>query len=333
MRTTALLLLIALTACASNTPEAPVFIADFTARSTAVECEPIPSLTARGGEIQDVTMASDSTFLILYDREVALVGPDLEPRHLIPLDTAGPSGLQMPSGVALLGDSLLYIADKIQTKLEVLDLQGRGRGTIHLDFAPQHLQRVGDQLLITPFVISNHPRSLLFTLEGEQVRSLPVATARYQDGLVNIFANTAYVASYPDGRIILTRNLIIPFAEELTLEAPVATRIPLPLPDGMQDRYGWLPTSRVTEADANNFLFATLAAAPDQRTGDLIYLTKTGRANEQGNEKALIRVDSKLRFLRSYLLDRNAVQLAYLSEQNLSLIATTEDEWFSCSTP
>jgi hypothetical protein len=335
MRFIALLLLIAPIACASVVPEDPVFIDGFIARSTAVRCEPVPSLNARRSPVRDLVMASDTSFLILYDqdRDAAVVGPDLELRHLIALPAGGPNGVQMPAGIALLGDSLLYISDQTRMRLQAFDLSGRGQGTVQLDFAPQGLRLAGDRLLISPFVIMNHPRSLLFALEGGRAYELPIATARYQDGLINVFANTVSVAPYPDGRLVLTHNMIIPFARVLTPGDDASATVPLPLPDGVRDRYGWLPTAAVVEADAEKLLFAAIASAPDPRTGDLIYLTKTGRENERGSEKALIRVDRELRFLRSYLLDVNAIRMAYLSEQNISLVVTTEDEWYSCHTP
>lgn len=335
MRSIALLLLVALAACASGIPEDPVFIDDFTGRSTAVRCEPVPSLNERPSGIGTVVTLSDTSFLILYDqeRQVALVGPDLIPRHLISFDTEDLDGIEMPSGAALLGDSLLYIADQTRMRLKTFDLQGRELDTIQLDFAPQSLWPAGESLLLSPFVIGGHPRTLLYHLDGGKARELPVVTARYNDGLVNSLANTASVAHFPDGRIVLTHTIVIPFAQVLTLDAANSTTVPLPLPDIVRERYGWLPASRVTEADGDRFLFATIASAPDERTGDLLYLTKSGRTSERGSEKAVIRVDSQLRFLRSYLLDVNAAHMAYLAEQGISLIATMEDEWYSCSTP
>lgn len=335
MRTTVLLLLVALAACASGIPEEPVFIDDFIAHSTPVRCEPVPALNARRSKIGAVATLSDTSALILYDQDrvVAIVGPDLEPRHLIDFTSDDSDGIGMPSGAALLGDSLLYIADKTRMRLKVFDLQGRERKTIPLDFPPQGLWRAGERLLITPFVIGSQPRTLLYAMEDDRTSRLPIATARYTDGLINTLANSASVAYYPDGRTILTHAVVIPFAQVLNLETGPPTRAPLPLPDLVRERYGWLPTSRVTAADANRLLFATIASAPDQRTGDLLYLTKTGRSNENGGEKTIIRVDPELRFRRSYLLDVNAAHMAYLAGQGISLVANMEDEWYSCTTP
>jgi hypothetical protein len=338
MRSCTLLLSIAslaLAACAASVPEDPVFIDGFISGSVLVHCEPVPGLTADRLAIRDVVTASDSSFLILYADagKVAVVGPDLEPLHLVTLDTDGPNGIRMPSGAALFGDTLLYIADQAEMKVEALDLQGRSRGTSRLDFAPESLLRVGDQLLITPFVIGNHPRSLLVTLEDGKARGLPIATARYRDGMINTLANRARVATFPNGRIVLAHTMMIPFIHQLTLAGQSPVVAPLPLPDGISDRYGWLPTSTVTEADKDNILVAAIAAAPDLSTGDFLYITKTGRSNDSGSEKALVRLDSDLEFLRSYLLDVNAIEMAYLARRNLTLVTTIEGEWYSCPTP
>lgn len=336
MRAIVLLLLVVLPGCAAGEPEIPVFIDDFTTRSKALGCEPVPTLNASRASIGNVVTSGDTSFLILYDedREIALVGPDLEVKHRITFTEAGPAGVQMPAGIALLGDTLLVVADQLGTKLQRFDLHGRDLGTIALAFAPQGLHQVDGRLLITPFVIGNYPNSLLFTLDQEEkIHPLPVAIARYRDGIINTFANTAQVATFPDGRIVVTHLLMIPFAQVLSLDSPTPVRAPLPLPDGVRQRYGWTPTNSLTEADADRVLFPVIASAPDARTGDLIYLTKTGRTNGSGSEKALIRVDRDLRYLRSYLLDVNATRLAYLAGPEIALIATPEDEWYRCHAP
>lgn len=335
MPRTALLLTIALAACAAATPEAPVFIDDFVTRSTPALCEPIPSPAPPGTAVRDLAAIDDSTFLVLFDEigEVAVIGADLAPRHRIAFETGEAGGIRTPASAALVGDSLIYIADQTRMRLVAFDLRGGEREAIELDFAPQGLRPDGDRILITPFVVGNHPRALLHALEDGRLRALPVPTSRYRDPLVNVLANTATVATYPDGRIVVTQTMVVPFAQILAPGSPAPERIPLPLPDGVRDRYGWLPTGRFTEADAGEVLFAAIASSPDTRTGDLIYLTKTGREIEAGGEKALIRVDSRLRFLRSYLLDVNATKVAYLAGQGISIVTTTEDEWYSCETP
>lgn len=336
MRTIVLLLLVGLTGCAAGEAETPVFIDDFITRSTTLACEPVPALNARRSSIAGLAVHGDTSFLVLYDedREVVLVGPDLEVKHRITLDDTGPASMRMPTGVVLQEDSVLVVADQLGTKLQRFDWKGRYLESIDLEFAPQEVHLSGDRLLITPFVIGNYPKSLLFALDhDDRVTPLPISTVRYRDGLVHTFANTAQVATFPDGRIVVTHLLMVPFAQVLTLASPAPTRLPLPLPDGVRERYGWTPTSQFTEADSEKLLFPVIASAADPATGDLLYLTKTGRTNGYGTEKAIIRADRDLRYLSSYLLDVNATRMVYLAGPKLAVTVTNNDEWYRCQLP
>jgi hypothetical protein len=325
-----------LAACAAGGTDQPVFVADFVDRAAPVHCTLLPTLSERQSAVATAVTASDTSALILYsqDRELVVVGADLEPRFRLRFEADGPTGVLGPTGAALVGDSLFYIADQKRQQLKAFGLDGRERGTIPLDFSPQALQSAGGQLLISPMVIVSHPLWLLYTLEGDRVRNFPLPIAQYADPMVNYLANLASVAAYPDGRVVLTHAMVIPFASTFTLDAPDSVRrLPLPLPDGVRDRYGYLPGSRATEDELAKLLIATIATAPDLRTGDLLYLTKTGRKRGEQSEKALIRVDSELRHRRSYLLDVNAMHLAYLAGSGTSLVANEEDQWYQCPTP
>lgn len=336
MRAITLLLLVVLAGCAAGEAETPVFIDDFITRSTTLACEPAPAPSARRSTITSIAAHGDTSFLVLYgeDREVVLLGPDLEVRNRITLDTAGPAGMRMPTGIALQDDSVLVVADQLGTKLQRFDLHGRHLGSIDLDFAPQEVHRTGDRLLVTPFVIRNYPQSMLFTVDRSgEAEPLSFPTVRYRDGLVNTFANTAQVATFPDGRIVVTHLLMVPFARVLTPTSPAPVRLPLPLPDGVHRLYGKVPTGSWTEGRADDVLFATIASAADPATGDLLYLTKTGRTAEYGSEKAIIRVDRELHYLRSHLLDINATRLIYLAGPQVAIIATTNDELYRCPIP
>lgn len=336
MRSSALPLLMILAACAAGSTEQPLFLTDFAAQAAPVQCTLVPALSERQSIVGAAVTASDTSILILYsqDREALIVGADLEPRHQIRFELDGPAGVLEPTGIALVGDTLLYIADQKRRQIKALDLEGRDRGTIRLDFMPQTLQSASGRLLVTPLVIVGHPRWLLFELEGDASRSFPLPAAQYADPMVSIFANMAHAATYPDGRVVVTHTMVIPFASTFTLDAPdEIRRRPLPLPDGVRERYGYLPGSRATEEELAKLLFATIATAPDLRTGDLLYLTKTGRKRGEHSEKALIRVDPELRHRRSYLLDINAMHLAYLAERGISLVANEEDRWYQCPTP
>src|SRR5690606_11346715 len=98
--------------------------------------------------------------------------------------------------------------------------------------------------------------------------------------------------------------------------------------DGVRDRYGWLPKGSFTEDQADSLLFPSIASAADPATGELLYLTRTGRRGEYGSEKTIIRVDRELQYVRSYLLDVNAARMIYLAGPRLVILATTNDEIF-----
>lgn len=335
MRTAPLpLLALIFAGCAASDAGQPVFIADFIDRSEPARCTLASELSARQAVVEDAVTVGDTSFLILYaqDREVALVGPDLVPRTVITFDQDGPTGVLGPTAVALVGDSLLYFADQKRQAIRVLDLSGRDRGTIHLDFPPYRILNADGELLVTPLVIGRHTRSLVHALEGEETRSLSVPIAFYDDPAVTALTNMANGAAYPDGRVVLAHTMVLPYAYVLGTDGTF-DRVPLPLPDGVRSKFGWLPTTQFTNAMLDEILITTIAAAPDRTTGDFLYLTRTGRTRDGRPEKALIRVDPELRYLHSYLLDFNAVHLAYLAQPGIALIADEEDRWFRCETP
>lgn len=336
MRATALLLPVVLTSCAVGEEESPVFIEDFIAHSTKPACEPAPESFRPGAFISSLTTVGDTIFLVLYGeaREVDLVTPDLETRRRVSLSDPAPGEEQILSSAILIGDSALLIADQLGTKLRRFDLEGRETGVTELDFSPLSLHEVDGSIVVTPFVMGGYPTSLAFILDHSgRVSPLPVPTARYRDGAINTFANTAQIATYPDGRIVVNHFLMIPFARILTLDSRSPRRLPLPLPDGVRDRYGSIPSGPLDQDNADRVLAPVIDSAPDSRTGDLLYLTRTGRTSDAGSEKAIIRTDNEMRYLRSYLLDFNAVHLAYLAGPELALIATANSEWYLCHTP
>lgn len=335
MRVRLLPLIPILAGCAAaDLPEAH-FIEDFVARSEPVRCDPIASLTAREAEVGDVVALSDTSFLVLYprDREVALIGPDLEPWRTVAFEEVGPTGVRRPTSAALVGDSLLYIADQSAQSLKRLDLAGRDRGSVRLPFPPQGVHASPDGVLVTPFVMGRHPGRLVHRLEGDAPVPIGAATLYFGDMVVNTMANLVGLASFVDGRIVAAHQFIVPFAHVFWLGSGEVQRVPLPVPDGLRGRVGRVPATALTEANAREIAAVALATAADHRTGDLLYLTHTGREHAaDGFEKAIVRLDPALRYRRSYLLDVDAVRFTYLTAQARSLVVDQEDRWYSCPT-
>jgi|GEM_PF-2385264 len=334
-----ILLLSTLTlSCVESGSELPIFIDDFTEESLLVHCKPLPSLDRFGGSVKELRTLNDSTLLILYDDipKVALVGSNLEVRNEI--DLAQPLSLNPPilSSATMLGDSLIYIANQSGPEIEIIDLDGRARERIDLDFIPGSLASLGDTLLITPFVVGSTPSSLLYMSDRRSVgelKALPIPISRYRDPLARTLANTVRPTVLADGHLVLTHLVIVPFAQLSDNLERGFERVPLPLPDIVQDRYGWLPTAEMSEEEAEEILVVAIAATPDLESGDLLYLTQTGRRVGSEGEKGIIRVDNRLRYKRSYIIDVNARGLAYLTESKSSIVTTMNDGWFRCETP
>jgi hypothetical protein len=331
------LLILAAHACAASDAGDAVFIPDFTDRSMPIECTPVPSLTAREASVTDVAMLGDTAFLVLYglDRELAVVGQDLVPRRLFGFAEDGPTGVLGPTSATIAGDSLVYIADQKRMALRRFDLAGQDRGTIRLDFAPDRVLATDDgRILITPLVVGRHPRWLVYAIDGEDATPLGIPAAHYANPAVNALANLARFAAFPDGRVVATHTTIVPYAYTLSPgDASPPDRAPLPLPDDVRPLLGKLPAASLEDDRLGELLVATIATAPDTRSGDLLYLTRSGRTVDGRPEKAIVRVDPGLRYLRSYLLVVNAIHLAYLAGPQLTLVADEVDQWYRCPTP
>ncbi len=335
MRIRPLPLIVVLTACAVSDAAEPVLIDDFVERSVPVHCEPAPMLTAREATVEDVASLGDSLLLVLYseEREVAFVGPDLEVRHVVRFEEDGPTGVRAPVSATLLGDSLVYIADRSRYALKVLDLQGRDRGTVELPFPPQRVRAGSKGIYITPFVMGRHPARLVYRLDGLTVHPVDIPTVRYGDAAINTLANLAGVTPFPDGRVVVTHEFMVPFAHTFTEgEEAEAVRLPVPLPVATGAALRTAPTKPLPEADAGELPVALLSTDADAITGDLLYLTRSGRMVDGRYEKAVVRLDSALGYRSSYLLDVNAIHMSYLAGLGMAVVVDEVDQWYTCPT-
>lgn len=323
-------------ACAASDAAEPVLIEDFIERSVAVHCESVPSLNARESSVANLATVSDSMLLVLYeyDREIAIVGPDLEIRTVVAFEAEGPTGVRRPVSATLVGDSLIYVADQSRQALKVLDFDGRDRGTVNLPFPPQHVQAGPGGVYITPFVMGPHPTKLLYRLVGAEAVPVDVATVRYGDVGINALANMAAVATFPDGRVVVTHDFVVPFAHRVDGKdgGDPPERVPVPLPAATAAALRRLPSGPLPEAGAGELPVAVLSTAPDAASGDLLFLTRSGRYVDGGYEKAVIRLDAELGYRRSYLLDVNAIRMAYLADRGVSIVVDEVDQWYTCPT-
>lgn len=324
-----------LAGCGASEANAPVFLSDFLDRTEFVQCTPVPSMDREGAEIGKVSILDDSTFVVLYpyDREVVVYGADLTPRHVIPFAASGPTGVRSPEGATILDDTLVVVADQFGQSLRLFDLAGRDRGTVHLGFPPERVQAANGEVLVTPLVIASMTRGLVHAWRAGRVEQLDVSTTRYRDSGLNAFANFVTLNAFPDGRVVVAHQFVVPFAYVLPPGRETVERRPIPLPDGLAGEIGRLPPAPLDEDALRNLPTVAIEAVPDHRTGDLLYLARTGRKVGEHKERALVRVDDELRYLRSYRFDVHPMRLAYLASRSLTIVADEEAQWYQCPTP
>ncbi|MFW6202215.1 MAG: hypothetical protein ACOC8B_06540 [Gemmatimonadota bacterium] len=339
-------------ACGSDAPDVR-FIDDFIARSDLVECGPAP--IAGRGEVLDAVALGDTALLALYGSTRELVAYDarLRPAHVVPLAREGPAGVAEPVSAALGRDGIVYIADRGARALKRLDLaRGTDRGAIRLPFTPHRVRTDGGgRVLVTPLVLGDEPSWLLYAIadaeavgggdaggdvggdDGPEPTPVRVPPTRYADLTVNALANMTLPAAMPDGAVIAVHQFLVPAAFRATAPDAEPVRHALPLPDGVRATVGRVPTTPITEERLGEIATAATALGVDRARGGLLYLTRTGRADDAASEKAIVRLDRELDYERSYILDVNATQLAYLADRGIALVADEEGTWHSCPTP
>lgn len=322
--------------CGAGEAPGPAFIEDFLGRAESLACEPVDELTSRESVVEEVSTIDDSTFMVMYahDREIVVYDDSFRERWSVRFDVDGPTGVRLATSATVVGDSIVYIADRPLQRLKRLDRRGLDRGMVQLDFPPERVQARGAGLLVTPFVMGARPRWLIHDVIGETAAARHVRTARHSDPVLGTLANMTVIATYPDGRAVVGHRFVVPFAHVIPADKSERTvAMPIPLPDGLRSSMARLPRDPISEENADEVPASVLAAAPDHHGGDLLYIARTGRRIDDRFEKAIVRVDPELRFRSAYLPGVNAIHIAYLANRSISLIADEEDRWYQCPTP
>jgi hypothetical protein len=298
----------------------------------------VPALNRRDATVSAVIPANDTTFLVLYkyEHQVLVVGSDLAPRQVVGYTEAGPGFVVDPQDVALVEDTLLYFADAPRMLLKILTLSGEERGVVHLPFRPRRVNASPHGVLVAPFVMGQPDDDLLYVVADTIVRAVGLGKTEMPYFQLEALANMVELASYPDGRILVAHQFLTPTAYLLDGVDDVSIdTVRIPLPDGVRESVGYVPEPPFRDEDVVKIVAPVLAGAPDLRTGDFLYLTRSAHRSENGERvgKAIIRVDEEFQYLRSYLLDMNAVDFAYLGDQQVAVVVDADDRWYRCSTP
>ncbi len=325
-------------ACGEPAPLHPevALIEDFVRRSATVDCRLAADPFRRTAEVRQIRAVGDTALLVLdaRDRAVSLFGPGLVEKWRITFDEGGPRGLVDPRSVALAGDSMILVADRSRRGVKAFDLEGHERPGLATGWVVDQLLSIRGALLLSSLVVPGNRAPLLGVLSGEEVRPFPLPGVQEADWRLTALANLVEMVGYPDGRVVVLHRFLHPRAYVWNVEAGgEPATVMVPLPEGLAGAVGYRPPPPFTEESLRGLLAPALDAAADMESGDLLYLTRSGRSRGGQFEKALVRLDQEFRYRRSYLLPVNAGRFAYLSSRAESILIDDWGRWHVCATP
>ncbi|HSG49851.1 MAG TPA: hypothetical protein VLA43_18655 [Longimicrobiales bacterium] len=333
-RTLASVLALALAggACAAPENAEPVYIEDFTARSSLLSCEPVPPLTGEAWVPEDLVPVDDGRTLLLSGQiaEVVLLGRDLAPIWRLELDEEGPGGVGSPISVELADDSTVLVADRGRQLVKRLGIGGEDRGTIRTPFFPHLVRRAGADTVVVPAVLAGYPDRLLYLVRDGQVEAQALRLRAYPGMTHGAFANRLAAVRRPDGHLILMHAFYVP--EAYRWDRGEVARYRVPVPDAMRPFFS-RPRPVEREEDMAHLPVVGISPYLDPVTGDVLYVTRTGDAGPAGtSQKALIRTDSILRYLRSGILPVDVLFAAPLGSDS-ALVVSNQGVWHRCEAP
>ncbi len=333
MRRSALLpvfLQLALPGCGGGDPGYTV-IDGFRERAAPLACAAIERV--RGYAVTEIRSATDSTWTVLDEaqRLVALFDEDMRRIWEVHYPAVGPGAVESAVSAVPLGDSAVAIAARGNLRLVVLSLRGEERGTTPLDFVPASLAAPGDgSLLVTAMPIGPSPPTLLMRWQRDSLTPVPIAKRKYPDMIVASLGNTALVETLADGSALVVHQFFAPRAFALSPSGAIEA-LSLPTPDLTRDRIHFIPTPPVTERQMLQMLVPAIAMTVDRGAAEVYVMTRTERLSGSRPQRAILRLDRRLRFLQGFITDIPAAAMVYLPRRHTLLLVDDEDRFHACT--
>lgn len=320
-------------ACTGSAVGRGTYVSGFTKKAPAVTCREV-SPFQDVVDVEDVSPAGDTAVLVLDGtaRMVRLLGTDLKERWSFAFDDVGPRGIKGPSSAVVVGDSIVYIADRDARLLKRFTPDGREHGAVPLPFTPLRVRALRGALLVTALVMGRLPGYVLFRVEGDDVTPLPVTPVPFADMSIKALGNMMALATRSDGGWLAAHRFLAPSAFRAS---PGGTphAVAIPLPSGTRRLVTHVPAPPITDEVASRVAVIALSLAVDNGTGDVIYLTRSGQLLNGRNEKALIRADSTFHFRAAERLPVTAVDFALLPGGREALVVDDDLRWSVCPVP
>jgi hypothetical protein len=316
-------------ACSRGATVQPRYINDFVSRSPVAGCDSLPAMTAQGFNVVDLVADGDSGFLMLAGLSRQLISYDraLRPRWEIDLEENGPNGVGSPESVAMVDDSI-YIVDSGRHLVKLLDRRGRERNTIFANFLPSMVRMAGRSAFVMPTVIGGIPNRLLYRIQGTELKAEPLSPRTVAGVNRNAFVNMLAAATRPDRNLVVIHQFYVP--EAYLWNGDEVVPFAAPVPDGARELFRH-PRSVEREEDLQYLPVVALSTYVDA-SGDVVYLTRSGRHRSGYFEKALVRVDSTFHYVSSRLLPVEALYVAPLTRDSV-VVVSNEGEWHRCEVP
>jgi hypothetical protein len=305
-------------------------VEDFIERSVAVACEPVtPAEALAPGLMADAT---DSTFLLYPVNETRVIVLDarLASVQEIPFERAGPAGISEVQAIASDRDGSVWIADQKARAVKAFGPDGLRR-MVRTDFFPTFLAG-GAGGVFAAAASAGESASLVHALRGDDFEPLPIAPLQRSDFLLSMLANHVTLAALPGAGVVVAHTMFEPIGHIWTPAAGPRT-VALPYPDEAEAQLAYEPQMPIDEEDYAKMAVGALALSVDRGANEVLLLTRSGRLRNGRPERALIRTDAELRYLRSYLLDVHAAHMVHLSRIGATIVVDDEDRWFRCRTP
>jgi hypothetical protein len=333
MRKSTLPLLFVLAACGAADAEDYVIVRDFLGRSTAVECTRLPADTDLA--VTGLRTASDSTVLVLDGpgRRVRELDGALRVVWELQAPAAGPGSLDSPVDAVVLGDTAVIIAERRGLQLIVYSRAGELVRSTPLTFVPHSLAALsGGDVLLSAMPMGMAPPNLLFRYDGVQLHAIQVPARPYADMTIGALGNSALIDVLDTDDALLVHQFMAPRAFRV---GPAGTmeRLRVPVPDAASGQLAYVPVAPVTEDQLPLILLPAAAMSVDRSRSEVYLLTRSGRTAAGRPERAILRLDDRLRLLDSYTIDVMARAMAFLHREGVALVVDDEDRFHACTLP
>lgn len=303
-------------------------------------CRPLDS-HPEGGEPVELFPAGDSAFGVLYafQRIVEIRGADRERGRplTIRFDRQGPLGVMDPAGAALVGDSLLALADRPRGRVKLITTGGRDAGFVDLGFPVQRVAAAGGRLYAARYPLQPGGGPLLYRVDPRgperPVRPVGIEPVDSDDTGWMALGNLLTLAGTSDGSLVAAHRVGRARAFSLAPGDTVPRPLRLALAEREASRLGHRPPTPFGEETLDRIAVPVVDATGGDAPGELAYLTRSGRRpfSEPGN-RLLVRMDLEGQVRSVHRVPVEGEQVVRLPREALWIIGDTERLW-GCTEP